>query len=139
MSNRMKLSPRRTAARDQGLALARDTGGRGDGTFCLFVDYAAPGQQCCWCDCPDAQVIADPVTHMGNCPTPCPQAAGYLVTGFAGTPAEDEFLVCAGHRDNLPGFFTDLISTMQGQPVTRFLLHAWDPATESGTRAGDGW
>jgi len=104
MSNRRKLCPDEIARRDQALAAARDAA-TDPGTAVIVVDYAPPGTQCSWCDCPSP--LDDPRSphrEPGYKCAGCPEEANKVIRDMYGTAQEEAVPVCPGHHADAAAF-----------------------------------
>jgi hypothetical protein len=98
VSNRRRPRPRDVARRDQAVAAARDMAAQ-PGTAACVVDYAPPGAQCSWCDCPSP--LDDPTSpHLNPAYTcgGCPEAAERVVRAMRGSVREIAAPVCTRHQ-----------------------------------------
>lgn len=129
MSNRRKLRPRDIARRDQAVAGARDMAAQ-PGTAALVIDYAQPGTQCSWCDCPDP--LADPASpHRipGYVCAGCPEPAEHVIRAMRGSVREIAAPVCARHQADASAFAVRAIGAGPGAEVV-----AMPPWEDSETR-----
>lgn len=112
MRNRSKRRPpprRRRTARpheqakvDQIMAAVRDRATAEPTTRFHVVEYADPGIQCCWCDCP-----VDEHQTSGYICAGCPEDGVYVIHGMPEEPGDSAYPLCERHRWGLAELYRE--------------------------------
>jgi len=98
--NRRKLKVHERARSDQFTAAARNWGATEPTTAVFTLEFADSGTgRCCWCDCPDTP--DSPHYQPGYQCGGCPRDAMYVLHAMHGSPHQQDYPVCAEHRDNM--------------------------------------
>lgn len=105
MTDRHARTPYDTFLSDQALAYAREQA-ETPGTLAVVLDYATPGQQCTWCDCPDG--LNSPHNDTRFRCSGCPSHAYYVVHAVAGTRQSD-IPMCKAHHSDFVAMLAPLI------------------------------
>lgn len=95
--SRRRIRPHERAKVDQVMAVARDHA-IAEPTARIFVtEYADPGIQCCWCDCPIEQHRSPDYRCAG-----CPSDAVYMMHAMPEMPGDRTYPLCERHRGGPP-------------------------------------
>ena len=109
-----RIRPHERARIDQNLAWARNVGAADPTTRVIVCEWADPGVDCCWCDCP-----LEDHARRGNVGCPgCQTDALYVVHASVGSPHQSALPVCERHRDEV-----DRLLVSQTASVTLISLY----------------
>ena len=100
-SKRRPVRPHERAKVDQVMAGLRDHAVADPHTLVIGMQYADPGKQCCWCDCPDEDHSVPGYRCAG-----CPEEAVFVANIMPPKPDQQVYPLCERHRWDYVEYWT---------------------------------